>query len=204
MPRKVYKAKYSGRIYNTREEAIRDNSAYLTAQKLSEQTRNIPVTYIGGKTNEEVRNKFWNQEPVLTHAIDSVANLYGVNPKALKYRIEHEGFVDHYIQDRNRLVLKGNANNVPRGYRILNDYVTLQEGTNNFGLDDAGSMLENGDIKLKGKKWYEKPNGYVYKEPEYYTYDWVNEAGRTTHAATGADVADNFGITAAILKNKKR
>lgn len=203
MPRKVYKAKYSGRFYSTREEAIKDNQSWLIAKRLQEQTDKIPVTYIGGNNNKEVRDKFWAQEPVLNHAIDSVAKLYNINPAALKYRINHEGFVDRYIQDRNFAVLKGVGNNLHRGYSILNDYVGLYEGINNFGLDDAGSMFENGDIKLKGKKWYETLDGYKYRSPQYYTYNWTNEHERITNAATGADVADNFGITAAILRNKK-
>lgn len=33
MPKKVYKSKYSGRVYNTREEAIKDNRNYISLKK---------------------------------------------------------------------------------------------------------------------------------------------------------------------------
>ena len=54
MPKKVYKAKYSGRVYNTREEAIKDNQSWLNAKKLQSRVDNIPYTYIGGFDRENL------------------------------------------------------------------------------------------------------------------------------------------------------
>lgn len=203
--RTVYRAKYSGRIYPTAREAAIDNGNYLKAKKLSEQTKKIPISYIGG-TPEQARAKFWKQEPVLQHAIDSVSKRYNVNPEVVKYRINHEGFVDHYIQDRNNALKRGNADWQPRGYEILNDLVSAGAGISDFGFDDYGTYLEEGKIKLTGKQLYKQPGGFKYMSPQYYTgysndgQEYTNEKGRKTNPATGWDNATNFGMAAAGLK----
>lgn len=200
MPTK-YKAKYTGHIYDNKESAVKDNISYLKAKRLSLKTTKIPITYIGG-TPDEARTKFWQQEPVLQHAIDSVSNLYGVDADMVKNKINHEGFVDHYIQDRNNAVLEGRSNKLPRGYAILNDLVGVKTGISDFGFDDYGTYLDEGKIKLKGKRWYFNPDGTErYVKQGYYTdYEYTNENGRKTNPATGYDNADNFGMTAAGLK----
>lgn len=204
MPKK-YKAKYSGRIYDNKNDAIRDNTSYLNAKRLTEQTKRIPLKYIGGKP-DEARAEFWRQEPVLQHAVDSVAKRYGVDPKVVKYRLNHEGFVDHNIQNRNEAIKRGNKNFIPRGYRILNDFVPNGAGISEFGLDDYGTYLEEGKIKLTGKQLYERPNGFEYMPPQYYVgfsrdgQVYTNEKGRQTNPATGWDNATNFGMVAAGLK----
>ncbi len=202
---KKYVAKLTGRRWNTKEEAIKDNYNYRVAAKLQEQTEKIPVTYIGG-TPEEARDKYWKQEPVLQHAIDSVSTLYGVDPDVVKYRLNHEGFVDHMIQDRNASVKNNYTNRIPRGYSILNDFVSTGAGVSEFGFDDYGTYLTEGKIKLKGKQLYERPNGLKYMTPQYYTdivndgKPFTNEKGRKTNPATGWDNATNFGMMAAGLK----
>lgn len=208
MPKK-YKSAPTGRIFSTKEEAQADAYGYHVGRRLSEQTKRTPIRYIGGEP-DEARDEFWRQEPVLQHAVDSVANLYGISSDVLKARINKEGFVDSNIRDRNYLIKSGHSKNIPRGYEILSNYSNTYEGTNNFGLDTVGDLLSRGKIKLKGKKFYEKvigkdktgfdKYGYVYKSPEYHTYDWVNEKNITTNAASGVDIADNFGITAATLR----
>ena len=204
MPKK-YKAKYSGRIYNTAREAAIDNGNYLKAKRLAEQTNKIPLSYIGGTPNQ-ARAKFWRQEPVLQHAVDSVAKRYGVDPEVVKYRLNHEGFVDHNIQNRNKAIKSDNQNSIPRGYRILNDFVPNGAGVSEFGLDDYGTYLEEGKIQLTGKQLYERPNGFEYMTPQYYVgfsrdgQAYTNEKGRQTNPATGWDNATNFGMVAAGLK----
>lgn len=204
MPTK-YKSAPTGRVFNTKREAQEDAYSYHRAKRLSEQTKRIPVTYIGGNP-DEARAEFWKQEPVLQHAVDSVAKRYGVNSDAIKYRINHEGFVDHYIQDRNKAVKQGNANFQPRGYSILNDFIGPGDGISEFGFDDYGTYLNEGKIKLTGKQLYERPEGVKYMSPQYYTgytrdgKDYVNEKGRKTNPATGWDNATNFGMVAAGLK----
>lgn len=187
---KKYKAKYSGKVYNTREEAIEDNASYLKAKKLSEQTKNTPITYIGGN-RDEARAGFWKQEPVLAHAIDSIANEYKINPDLLKYRINNEGFVDRMIQSRNNSgEYAQNTKEVfgdRRGYDLLNfKHDNHAVGPFLFGFDDMGTYIQNGNVKLINEN--------------YETGDFINEKGRQTNAATGLTINDNFGITAAGLK----
>ena len=202
---KKYKSAPTGRIFSTKKEAQEDAYAYHVAKRLSEQTKRIPIKYIGGKP-DEARAEFWRQEPVLQHAVDSVAKRYDVDPELVKYRLNHEGFVDHNIQNRNNAIKSGNQNRIPRGYRILNDFVPNGAGVSEFGLDDYGTYLKEGKIKLTGKQLYERPNGFEYMTPQYYVgfsrdgEPYTNEKGRQTNPATGWDNATNFGMVAAGLK----
>ena len=193
-----------GRILGTSKEA----KDAAKSKRLQNDTYKIPVKYIGG-TPDKAREEFWKQEPVLQHAVDSVGELYGINPDVVKYRINHEGFVDHYIQDRNSIVNEGNADGIPRGYRILNDLTTsLGDGIYEFGFDDVGTLINEGKVQLKGTRYYPTVDGkYKWSLPKYfigeYWEDGVpyrNEKGRVTNTAIGMDNADNFGLTAATLK----
>jgi hypothetical protein len=197
-------SKSLGRILGTSKEA----KANTKAKQLQNDTYKTPVTYIGG-TPEQAREQFWRQEPVLQHAVDSVGELYGINPDVVKYRINHEGFVDHYIQDRNSMVSEGNADRIPRGYRILNDLTTsLGDGISEFGFDDVGTLLDEGKVQLKGTRYYPTVDGkYKESSPKYFSGEYWedgvpyrNEKGRITNTATGMGNADNFGLTAATLK----
>ena len=195
----VYKA-LDGRTYNTRNEAVAANRSYYTAKRLQEQTNKIPVTYIGG-TPEQARAEFWRQEPVLQHAVDSVGKLYGINPDIIKYRLNHEGFVDDNIKIRNNDIQ--NNYNIRRGYNILNFPTGPYEASHHFGFDDYGTYLENGNIQLSDKKrFYDTvtKGKKEYRPASYWTVDFDNEKGRKTNAAIGSDVADAFGMTAAGLK----
>lgn len=169
----------------------------LKSRLLNMQTNATPVTYIGGST-DEARSKFWKQEPVLNHAVDSIADRYGINPLALKQRINHEGFVDHMVYTRNKDLKEGKS--IDRGYKLLNDnldnktfYNTKGElypgyalGFQGFGLDDAPVYINNGQTKLINENWT--------------MGDEINEQGRRVFPANGLTVADNIGITAATLK----
>lgn len=182
MPTK-YKAKYSGRIYANKNEAIRDNASYLKAKRLTEQTKRIPLEYIGGKPGE-ARSEFWRQEPVLQHAVDSIANKYGIDSNALKYRLDAEGYSDSFINYRNKQIKNGNYN-VNRGYDILNrPYITSSSA---IGLDDARDYIDSGKIKLINESWFDSDN-------------FINEKGRVTHPVAPNTHADAIGIMAAHLK----
>lgn len=175
----VYKSKYTGNIYNTVREAAADNRNFLIAQKLSEQTKRIPATYIGGDINKS-RAEFWRQEPVILHAVDSIANRYGIDSSALKDRLDKEGFVDNQIRVRN------NPNLVSyRGYDLLHTMNTIS-GIEHFGLDDVATLIEQGKVKPINEKWWD--------------VSFTNEKGRQTHGAHGNTVADNIGLMAATLK----
>lgn len=177
--RTVYKAKYTGKVYNTAREAAIDNRNFLTAQQLAEQTRRIPATYIGGNTNK-ARATFWKQEPVIQHAVDSIANRYGIDSSALKYRLDKEGFVDGQIKVRNNPNFESY-----RGYDLLHTMNTIS-GVEHFGLDDVATLIEQGKVKPINEEWWD--------------VDFTNEKGRQTHGAHGKTVADNIGLMAATLK----
>lgn len=200
MPRKVYKAKYSGHTYNTYKEAILDNGSYLRAKRLTEQTNKIPLAYAGG-TKAQTREQFWKQEPVLRHAVDSVASVYNINPKVLKARLNAEGFVDHQVQYRNNRILNNDKRSIPRGYSLLNMISKPADSIYDFGLDDAGTYLNTGKAKLSNRKRWQylgrrKPE---YETTPYDTGDFVNEHNRTTLAASGLNVGNNIGLVGSIL-----
>lgn len=177
--RTVYKSKYTGKVYNTAREAAIDNRNFLIAQKLTEQTKRIPATYIGGDANK-ARATFWKQEPVMQHAVDSIANRYGVDTNALKYRLDKEGFVDNQIKVRNNPDFESY-----RGYDLLHTMNTIS-GVEHFGLDDVATLIEQGKVKPINEEWWD--------------VDFTNEKGRQTHGAHGKTVADNIGLMAATLK----
>lgn len=158
----------------------------LRAYQLNKQTKNIKPTYIGG-TTDEARAEFWRQEPVMQHAVDSIANEYGINPEALKYRIDREGFTDNVIYQRNYAVKHPNQLDVNkyRGYKLLHS-PEFRSGVEHFGLDDVGTMIFNGDVKPINENWYDG--------------EFTNEKGRTTKYAESDDAAGNIGLTAATLK----
>lgn len=177
--RTVYKSKYTGNVYNTAREAAIDNRNFLTAQRLAEQTKRIPATYIGGNI-DKARATFWKQEPVMQHAVDSIANRYGIDSSALKYRLDKEGFVDGQIKVRNNPDFESY-----RGYDLLHTNNTIS-GVEHFGLDDVATLIEQGKVKPINENWWD--------------VDFTNEKGRQTHGAHGTTVADNIGLMAATLK----
>lgn len=152
---------------------------------LAKINNSIPAKYIGGTNIDDVRAEFWKQEPVMQHAVDSIANRYNINPDALRYRIDHEGFTDVAIQKRNKAIKNGNVNNY-RGYNLLHN-PEFDNGVELFGLDDVATMIFNGDVKPINENWYDG--------------DFVNEKGRKTRAANADDAAGNIGLTAATLKH---
>lgn len=161
----------------------------LRAYQLNKQTKNIKPTYIGG-TTDEARAEFWRQEPVMQHAVDSIANEYGINSEALKYRIDHEGFTDNAIKMRNYAVSNPRWSDVNkyRGYNLLhNKKFGVGVGAALYGLDDMGTMIINGDVNPINEDWYDE--------------DFTNEKGRHTKAASSVDTAGNIGLVAAGLRH---
>lgn len=197
MPTKKYKSAPTGRIFSTKKEAQEDAYAYHVAKRLSDQTKKIPLRYIGGKP-DEARAEFWRQEPVMQHSVDSIANRYNIDSDMLKYRIDKEGFTDEQISFRNYALTDKNAKAealkygspeslVIRGYDLLNSGEYPEAHWNNFGLDDAATYINNGKVNIINEKWGD-------------TDPFVNEKGRTTYPAQPKTVADGFGIVAAHLK----
>lgn len=129
------------------------------------------------------RGQFWRQYPVIAHGVDSVANVYGINPGMLRDRLDREGAVDEEIRIHN---MHWSGNNIRNGYDIMHANVPDGYGFKRFGLDDVGTMLNEGKVKPKGET--------------YSTGDAVNEPGRKVLAASGKTWLDNVGLTAATLR----
>lgn len=152
-------------------------------------------SYIGG-TKEESRAKFWEQDPEVSHAVDSVSKLNGINPAVLRRRLDEEGFTDAAIKARNDYALHGTLPKdretgniiIPWGRGLLNSS-DLMDGYNHFGLDDGYDYIKNGMLVPRVKAWYD----------DYTT----NESGRRVHFVTGSDVADNMSLTAGMLKGMR-
>ena len=160
--------------------------AVLKAKSLSEQTKAIGARRIGGKP-DEARNEFWRQEPVMQHAVDSIAGRYNISSDALRYRLDREGFTDNAIRMRNYAIDNPNWADIQEysGYNLLHND-KFGSGFSLFGLDDTGSLIREGKVNPINESWYD--------------VDATNEKGRQTKAATAKDTAGNMGLTAATLK----
>lgn len=178
MPTKNFKSAIDSRLgIGLTQNALNNAKRTATTRRLIQETNSITPTYIGG-TPDEARAEFWRQEPVMQHAVDSIADRYGIDPDALKYRIDREGFTDTQIRIRN------NPNfGAYRGYDLLH---TMSGGVEDFGLDDVATYIKDGKVKPINEKWLE-----VY---------FNNEKGRETHGADGESTKDNIGLSAATLK----
>lgn len=160
--------------------------ARIKAQSLAERTRAIKPTYIGGETND-ARAEFWRQEPVMQHAVDSIAGEYNINSDALKYRLDREGFTDNAIKMRNYAIQNPKWADIDeyRGYGLLNGD-KLASGISLFGLDDVATLIEDGKVRPINETWRDGTA--------------INEKGRETHYATSDNVKGNIGLVAATLK----
>ncbi len=133
--------------------------------------------YIGGEKHE-VRDKYWQQYPIMRHATDSIAAAYNISPELLRRRLGEEGFVDDAIRRNNRGAISGN-------YDELNERSILT-GFQGFGLDDVADYINEGKVIPINENWEHAEN--------------TNEQGRQVNSAHGLTTKDNIGLTAATLK----
>ena len=186
---KVY---YNGNEVNKQTGIFKDKDGYIkkiipnisftnydvAVQDVDKNGNPIKHDYIGGTTKES-REKYWKQSPIVRHAVDSIANEYGINPNILKERLSLEGFVDDNIRNNN--------NDIDAfTYRALHRPTTAAEAFTLFGLDDVATMIDEGKVKLINEKFYTTNN--------------INEKGRLVHTANGHTPLENMGIMAATLK----
>lgn len=186
---KVY---YNGNEVNTNTGVFKDKDGYIkkiipnvsftnfdvAVQDVDKNGNPIKHDYIGG-TTKETREKYWKQAPIVRHAVDSIANEYGINPNILKERLSLEGFVDDNIRNNNNYIDAST-------YHALHRNSSSNEGFGLFGLDDVGTMIDQKKVKLINEK--------------FYTIDNYNEKGRSVQSVTGHTPLDNIGIMAATLK----
>ena len=116
----------------------------------------------------------------MRNAADSIANRYDINPDAYRYRLDNEGFTDRVIKDIN----KGETDwHQLHGYRLLHSPRYM--GKHLFGLDDGVYYIENGFANPKGEEYVGVPS-------------FID--GRDVNQAVGYTIADDMGLTGAVLK----
>lgn len=185
---------YDGKHRSTRNFTLVDIDGYykslmpdgsLAIKDVDEKGNPIKPAYIGG-TTKEARAKYWKQAPIMRHAVDSIANSYGISPRILRQTLDREGATDHFIRNNNYDLHDPNI----RDKRSSSNYYYLNNpstgGFIHFGLDDVSDMINSGDVNLINENW---SNGTS-----------TNEKGRTVHPAEGKTTQDNIGISAATLK----
>lgn len=162
----------------------------LAVQDVDDNGNPIKINYIGG-TAKESRNKYWKQAPIMRHATDSIANIYDISPELLRNRLDAEGYTDNRIQLHNNTLRNNkNENKLNRdysNYTNLNRLSGSYDGTNQYGLDDVFTYIEQGDV-------------IPTPDTNYFDHYFINEKGRKTHAVTGETTKDNIDLTAATLK----
>lgn len=166
----------------------------LAVKDYDENGKPNKITYIGGTTKES-RDKYWQQAPIARHAVDSIANSYGINPGILRTRLDVEGYTDRAIKFNNNYALSYNKDK-----HIADDGLNLRkssnyeglltadynDGFNYFGLDDIASLIDEGKVQPINEEWYPIEN--------------ENEKGRIILSTNGYSNLDNIGLTAATLK----
>lgn len=185
---------YDGKLRSTKNFTLVDVDGYtkalmpdgtLAVQDVDSKGNSIKPTYIGG-TPSEARSKYWEQAPIMRHATDSIAKIYGINPSVLRNRLDREGYTDNAIRFHNMSLedISGNRNH--SNYSKLNRISDKYDGTRLYGLDDVFTYIKQGDV--------------VPIETTYYDHDFVNKKGRTTNATTGITTKDNISLMGATLK----
>lgn len=140
--------------------------------------------YIGG-TPTQARKTYWDTDNEMYMLTDSVARTYGINPELLRARMDREGYTDTRIKELNENY-SNKINNALLGKELFKSKAMPYVAGNEFGLDDTGTYINNGTVKLINENWGD--GGFT------------NEKGRTTNIAMGYKYSDNIGIMAATLK----
>lgn len=108
--------------------------------------------YVGGRNNLETRNKAATLIPGLLDSIQAISGRHKIPAGLMHHRIGKEGYYDANAWEYNY----GLYTDEMPGYweNIANKEV---DGFGLLGLDDAGTLLQNGDIKLtKHVSWKPK------------------------------------------------
>lgn len=139
------------------------------------------------KVNAETAAMFWENNPIIRHATDSIAKEYNVSPQLLRNRLDAEGFTQTSISANNEGQDVHSYNTLNTNYDWRHDDGTpASPGFTGFGLDDVATMVMNGQIKPINEVWDDSWN--------------ENEHKRIVHTADGVSNKDNMGLTAATLK----
>ena len=141
-------------------------------------------SYIGG-TPAQARKTYWDTDNQTYMLTDSIARTYGINPELLRARMDREGYTDTRIKELNE-DYRNKTNNALLGEKLFKSKAMPYVAVNEFGLDDTGTYINNGTVKLINENW--SGGGFI------------NEKGRTTNISIGDKYSDNIGIMTATLK----
>lgn len=151
----------------------------------------IKSKYIGGDTAES-RRTFWEQAPIVRHAVDSIASEYRISPNLLRTRLDAEGFTDNRIKANNNAVKNKSPFRDSNNYSTLTEYDVIKgksPGFSLYGLDTAADLINSGKVNLINENWSDSYN--------------TNENNQLVHTADGITALDNMGIVGATLKYLK-
>ena len=139
------------------------------------------LDYIGGN-KQKSRKLFYDKIKQADNIITNIANDYNIDQNLLKHRLAKEGVIDYYINIYNDGLNKYEQKDIDSYFLSTNT-----NGFHHFGLDDAGTLLKQGKIKLKHDiNWWDNYG--------------QNEKGRKVNYATGETTYDNIVLKAATLK----
>lgn len=145
-------------------------------------------SFIGG-TPSQTRQAYWDTDNEMYLLTDSVARAYDINPELLRNRLDHEGFTDERIADINAEYERPDFK-APLGEELFkkrsNPYIATKLASEEFGLDDVATYINNGIVNLINERWGDGLS--------------TNEKGRETNVAVGDTYGDNIGLMAATLK----
>lgn len=141
--------------------------------------------YIGGKTSKITREKTAKLIPGLIDSIVATSKRHNINPEVLYHRISKEGYLDKKAFNYN---YEGSLKDQEQYWQnVINQEVN---GFMDFGLDDAGTLLKEGKIKLtKPVSWEE--------------IDATNEKGRDVVSVVTPTVWDALEIKAGDLRRRQ-
>lgn len=169
------------------------------ALDLDREGNPIQTSYIGGTTNE-ARQKYWEQAPIMRHAVDSIGQVYGVPSDLIINRLNAEGFTDRAIRVNNAATQAKYTNfRYHSNYDMLNDgegdprddpegydyFAGPRSGYRSYGLDSVGNLIQEGKV-------YPKQTNYTISSN-------MNESGMILDAAGGDTAKDNISLMAATL-----
>lgn len=141
--------------------------------------------YIGGKTSKITREKTAKLIPGFIDSIVATSKRHHINPEVLYHRISKEGYLDNKAFNYN---YEGSIKDQKQYWQnVINQEV---DGFQEFGLDDAGSLLKEGRIKLtKPVSWEE--------------LDATNEKKRNVVSVSTPTVWDALEIKAGDLRRRQ-
>lgn len=140
--------------------------------------------YIGG-TRDQARERAAALIPGLQDSINSIANTYNIDRNVLYNRVLKEGIIDSSIKEFNSLPPEQQTD-----YFWNTRFSRPSNTFNDLGLDDAGTHIENGTIKLR-------------RNIDYTPVEGINKKNRKVKSIKTNTVWDGLHIMGAEFEQRK-